>query len=55
MPTNIIPIAELTVDILLAIIQNPNTDPKDGDLADIAIAHTTKLIKSLEEQHDHKH
>lgn len=50
MPDNYIPVAEIAVDALLAMLKNPNVNVKDPDLPDIAVNHAKNLIESFNEQ-----
>ncbi|MCK4815258.1 hypothetical protein KA005_05775 [bacterium] len=50
MPDNYIPVAEIAVDALLAILKNPAIDIKDPSLPDIAVNHAKALLESLNGQ-----
>ena len=45
------PVAEIATDLLIAIMRNPNINPKDTELAALAVSHTHDLLANLESQH----
>ena len=44
------PTAEIAIDVLLAMLQNPSVDVTNSDLPDIAVSHANQILESLDDR-----